>query len=171
MAEWDYGLFWKETLNQILDDVGEQEFTRWFTLIEYLGAKENEIYLGVPSAFYRDQIKQRYQELIHVKLQYIMGKPISLILEIIARKRDAPSPSVAQTPSPLPATPVQPSPPAPPAHTKTPGSEPVRNSKKPRGEEQLGLFADPQPVIKKNSPPQAPYYAGGTLHLRKVHHR
>ena len=154
MAEWDYGLFWKETLNQILDDVGEQEFTRWFTLIEYLGAKENEIYLGVPSAFYRDQIKQRYQELIHVKLQYIMGKPISLILEIIARKRDAPSPSVAQTPSPLPAAQVQPPPPAPPVHPKTPGLEPVRNSKKPRGEEQLGLFADPQPVIKKTAPPK-----------------
>ncbi|MHB9292151.1 putative Chromosomal replication initiator protein DnaA [Hollandina sp. SP2] len=120
MAEWDYGFFWKETLNQILDEVGEQEFTRWFTLIEYLGARENEIHLGVPSAFYRDQIKQRYQEIINAKLQYIIGKPISLMLEIIARKRDALSPSPAQSPSPLPSAPVPPPPSQPPSSNKSP---------------------------------------------------
>ncbi|MDR3115201.1 MAG: chromosomal replication initiator protein DnaA [Treponema sp.] len=151
MAEWDYAFFWKETLNQILDEVGEQEFTRWFTLIEYLGAEETEIHLGVPSAFYRDQIKQRYQELLNTKLQYIIGKPISLILEIIARKRDAPGPNPPQSPSALPTSPVYPTAPV---QTKVPEAEPGRNSKKPRAEEQLGLFPDPQPVLKKPAPPK-----------------
>ncbi|MDR2397734.1 MAG: chromosomal replication initiator protein DnaA [Spirochaetaceae bacterium] len=139
MADWDYGLFWKEALNQILDEVGEQEFTRWFTLMDYLGAKENEIRLGVPSAFYRDQIKQRYQELINAKLQYIIGKPIALMLEIVARQREAPSPSpppsMAQwRPAPVPKDQEALSPPS---------------GKKTRAQqEQLGLFPDP-PVVKK----------------------
>ncbi|MDR2632326.1 MAG: chromosomal replication initiator protein DnaA [Treponema sp.] len=154
MTEWDYGLFWKETLNQILEEVGEQEFTRWFTLIEYLGATENEIHLGVPSAFYRDQIKQRYQGLISAQLQYIIGKPVSLRLEIITRKRDAPNLSPSPSSAPLPATSIEASSPAPPAQAQAPGPETAKHSKKARAQEQLGLFTDPQPVVKKPEPPK-----------------
>jgi chromosomal replication initiator protein len=156
MAEWDYALFWKETLNQILDEVGEQEFTRWFTLVEYLGATENEIHLGVPSTFYRDQIKQRYQVSINTKLQYIIGKPVSLKFDILTRKRDVLAPSPVQPPSAVPimAAPIQ-APPLPtPQRSQNPGIEPLRSSRKPREQEQLGLFSDPQPVQKKTETPK-----------------
>jgi chromosomal replication initiator protein len=86
MADWGYELFWKETLNQMLEELGEQEFNRWFTLVEYRGAVENSITLGVPSTFYREEVKRRYKSSIEEKLKQIADKDISLLFEIIEIK-------------------------------------------------------------------------------------
>jgi chromosomal replication initiator protein len=81
MSEWDYKLFWEETLNLIRDEKEEQEFAMWFNL-EYLQATEKEITVAVPSTFYRDQVKQRYQSYIENKIKGLMGKEISLVFEV-----------------------------------------------------------------------------------------
>ncbi|MDR1210740.1 MAG: chromosomal replication initiator protein DnaA [Spirochaetaceae bacterium] len=91
MAEWNYEIFWKEALNQIKGERGEEEFAMWFNL-EYLGAAEDEIRIGVPSAFYRDQVKQRYQSVIETTLHNLTGRKINLVFEVKARdthSRDA----------------------------------------------------------------------------------
>jgi chromosomal replication initiator protein len=92
MAEWNYEIFWKETLNQIKGERGEQEFAMWFNL-EYLKAAENEIYVGVPSAFYRDQVKQRYQAVIETTLRNLIGRTITLVFEV--KHRDTQTPEAA----------------------------------------------------------------------------
>ena len=84
MAEQDYELFWKETLNIIRGEKDEQEFALWFNL-EYLGATDSRITLAVPSAFYRDQVKQRYQGYIETKLSELTGKNITIEFEIKPR--------------------------------------------------------------------------------------
>ncbi|MDL2229543.1 chromosomal replication initiator protein DnaA [Treponema sp. OttesenSCG-928-L16] len=81
MAEWNYEVLWKETLNQIKGELDEQEFTMWFNM-EYIKAGENAIAVSVPSSFYRDQVKQRYQNYIETKLKDLMGKDISLAFEV-----------------------------------------------------------------------------------------
>jgi chromosomal replication initiator protein len=86
MAEWDdYELFWKETLKLIKREKGEQEFTMWFNL-EFLKATEKEVIIVVPSAFYRDQVKQRYQGYIENKLKELTGKDISIVFEVKNRE-------------------------------------------------------------------------------------
>jgi chromosomal replication initiator protein len=87
MAEWNYEIFWKETMNQIKSELNEQEFTMWFNL-EYLSAAENEIFLGVPSSFYKDQVKQRYQAYIEDKLKELMGKNVSISFEVKPKKQN-----------------------------------------------------------------------------------
>jgi chromosomal replication initiator protein len=83
MAEWDdYQLFWSETLNLIKKEKEESEFAMWFSQVEYLKATENTITLGVPSAFYRDQVKQRYQKDIETKLRGLTGKDIGILFEV-----------------------------------------------------------------------------------------
>ncbi|MDR2536066.1 MAG: chromosomal replication initiator protein DnaA [Treponema sp.] len=96
MAEWDYELFWHETQNQIREELGEEEFSRWFRLIDYLGAVEYEITLGVPSAFYRDQVKSRYQNRIEAALKLIAGRDIGLLFKVVPRSQQAaPLPQVS----------------------------------------------------------------------------
>jgi chromosomal replication initiator protein len=91
MTEWDdYELFWKETLKLIKNEKGEQEFAMWFTQVEYLKATENTITLGVPSSFYRDQVKQRYQNDIELKLRELTGKGIGIIFDVKPREADDP---------------------------------------------------------------------------------
>ncbi len=85
-VDWDYSLFWKEALNQISRDISEQEYMMWLKNIEYDSAGEAQITLSVPSAFYRDQVKQRYQSLIEEKLSELSGSPIRL--DYIVKARD-----------------------------------------------------------------------------------
>lgn len=87
MASWDYSIFWKEAMDQIQGELEEQEFAMWFNLA-YHSSTEDEITITVPSSFYRDQVKQRYQSYIEDKLQELTGKKISLLIEIRAKKTE-----------------------------------------------------------------------------------
>ncbi|MDR0878466.1 MAG: chromosomal replication initiator protein DnaA [Treponema sp.] len=99
MAEWDYEVFWKETLNQIHSELGEQDFSVWFVNLEYLRATENSIILAVPSIFYQDQIKVRYQNLIETSLKDLTGKDLTIIFEVVPRKKTENSPRRNETPA------------------------------------------------------------------------
>ncbi|MDR1948923.1 MAG: chromosomal replication initiator protein DnaA [Spirochaetaceae bacterium] len=85
MAEWDYKVFWKETMNQIHTELGEQEFSVWFINLEYLKGAENGVTIAVPSSFYRDQIKLKYQNRIEAKLKELTGKNMTIDLEVVPR--------------------------------------------------------------------------------------
>ena len=74
-------LIWDETLNQIRSEMDEQEFQTWFNL-EFQGADEKAFTIAVPSLFYQDQIKKRYQAYIEGKIEGLIGKHISLNLVI-----------------------------------------------------------------------------------------
>jgi chromosomal replication initiator protein len=74
-------------MDQIHSELEEQEFAMWFNL-EYHSSTENEITITVPSSFYRDQVKQRYQSYIEDKLQELTGKHLKLLIEIRARKTE-----------------------------------------------------------------------------------
>jgi len=87
MASWDYSIFWKESMDQIREELEEQEFAMWFNL-EYHSSTEDEITITVPSSFYRDQVKQRYQSYIEDKLQELTGKKLKLLIEIRAKKTE-----------------------------------------------------------------------------------
>jgi len=104
-TNWDYSVFWKEAIKQIRDEISDQEFMMWFNNISYETSRENEVVIAVPSSFYRDQVKQRYLELIEGKLLELSGNKMSLDFEI---KKSAPkepvepkSPRAAAGPEPM----------------------------------------------------------------------
>jgi chromosomal replication initiator protein len=84
MANGDYKIIWKEAMSRIREDLGEQEFAMWFNL-EYLDASENELTIGVPSTFYLDQVRQRYQPYIEGKIRELIGKNLSITFIVQAR--------------------------------------------------------------------------------------
>ena len=77
----NFTLIWDETLNQIRSEMDEQEFLTWFNL-EFQGADEKVFTIAVPSLFYLDQIKRRYQAYIEGKIEGLIGKHINLNLII-----------------------------------------------------------------------------------------
>ncbi|MDR3337757.1 MAG: chromosomal replication initiator protein DnaA [Treponema sp.] len=85
MADWDYEIFWKETLNLIQKEKDEQEFAMWFDL-RYLKSTENEVIVTVPSSFYRDQVQSRYQDYLEAKVRELTGKDLAVVLEVRPRK-------------------------------------------------------------------------------------
>jgi chromosomal replication initiator protein len=106
---WDYAVFWQEMMSQIHEELGETVFDRWFKQMEYQKSAENTVTVLVPSAFYRDQIKARYQTVIEAKLYNIAGKHILILFEIAPQKmpghNSGPAPHPAQNiAQPVPST-------------------------------------------------------------------
>jgi len=85
MADLDFEGFWNETLVQLRTDLGEEEFSGWFSEMKYLRAGENSVVIGIPSAFHRDKVKSRYQTAINSRLKELSGKEIALELEITGK--------------------------------------------------------------------------------------
>lgn len=83
MSDWhDNHVFWDEALKHIEQQISEQEFVMWFQQIEYARSEEQSITVMVPSSFYRDQVKQRYLDLIEKKLHELSGRSFQLDFEI-----------------------------------------------------------------------------------------
>jgi len=104
MADLDYEGFWNETLIQLRNDLGEEEFSGWFSDMKYLRARFNEqtkeicIIVGIPSAFHRDKVNSRYQNAIISKLKLLTGCEVSLEYEITGKTAKK-EPSSLQTAS------------------------------------------------------------------------
>ena len=84
MNSCDYRIFWEETVKQLKEEIGEQEISMWFSRIVYERASDTTIVLSVPSGFYRDNVRQRYELLIEKKLLELLGSRISIEFEIKA---------------------------------------------------------------------------------------
>lgn len=84
MSSCDYRIFWEEALKQLRVEIGENETDMWFPRISYERSEETAIILSVPSAFIRDQIRQRYELLIEKKLLELFGAHIGIDFEIKA---------------------------------------------------------------------------------------
>lgn len=98
MGNWDYSIFWKEALNQLRSELTEQEFAMWFNM-EYETSREASVVVSVPSAFYRDQVIQRYQNHIETTLFDLSGHRIGVEFEVKSRrKEDTPSSRVSSSP-------------------------------------------------------------------------
>ena len=84
MNSCDYRIFWEETVKQLKEEIGEQEISMWFSRIVYERASDTVIVLSVPSGFYRDNVRQRYELLIEKKLLELLGSRIRIEFEIKA---------------------------------------------------------------------------------------
>ncbi len=88
MGTWDYSVFWKETVHQLKNELSEQEYAMWFNMA-YETSGELSVVVSVPSGFYRDQVKQRYQNRIEGKLFELSGQHIAVDFEIKQRTKDS----------------------------------------------------------------------------------
>lgn len=84
-------------MNQIREEISEQEFAMWFNRMDYSRSGESEIYVSVPSSFYRDQVKQRYLTMIERKLHELSGTDLSLEFDV--KKVTSENGSSPQSPS------------------------------------------------------------------------
>jgi len=104
MADLDYEGFWNEALIQLRNDLGEEEFSGWFSDLKYLRSHNNEktgenaIIIGAPSAFHRDKVTSRYKTIINSKLKELAGSEIALEFEIIGKtaKKEPHPPKTAE---------------------------------------------------------------------------
>ncbi|MDR1390404.1 MAG: chromosomal replication initiator protein DnaA [Treponema sp.] len=77
----NFHIVWDEAIKQIRAALDEQEFYTWFNL-DFVEADENSFVVAVPSIFYQDQVKKRYQDYIEIKIEELIGRKPSLKLVV-----------------------------------------------------------------------------------------
>ncbi len=70
--------FWNEAVKEVASTLSAEEHQLWFTQIQLMQVKDSKVIVQVPSAFYRDQFKRRYQKSIEKKLEILSGRVYSL---------------------------------------------------------------------------------------------
>ena len=84
MSQSDYSIFWAEAIRQLIEEglLSEQEHQMWFRNMTVLGVDNQCLLLSVPSNFYRDQVRERYQEVLEQKLNALIGSSFTIDFEI-----------------------------------------------------------------------------------------
>ena len=93
MSQSDYSIFWAEAIRQLIEEglLSEQEHQMWFHNMTVLGVENQCLLLSVPSNFYRDQVKERYQEVLEHKLNALIGSSFTIDFEIQRKTSRIPS--------------------------------------------------------------------------------
>lgn len=93
MSQSDYSIFWAEAIRQLIEEglLSEQEHQMWFHNMTVLGMDNQCLLLSVPSNFYRDQVKERYQEVLEHKLNALIGSSFTIDFEIQRKNAGIPS--------------------------------------------------------------------------------
>lgn len=91
MASSDFKLFWDECIRLIKEkDISEEEYNLWFEKLLFTSYENNELTISVPSKFYRDQVSQRYLDLINERIRSLTGMKDLSILFTISDKSSEP---------------------------------------------------------------------------------
>ncbi|MDF1567179.1 MAG: chromosomal replication initiator protein DnaA [Spirochaetaceae bacterium] len=90
MSNNDYSLFWTETIRQLIEEskLSEQEHDMWFRNMECIDGDASSVTLSVPSNFYRDQVTQRYLDLLESKLHDLTGSKLHIQFDIRKNTND-----------------------------------------------------------------------------------
>ena len=86
MAEWNYKVFWDESVSQIGKEIGEVDYSIWFSNVEYIRSDENVIFASVQSNFFQKEFSSRYLQKITDKITEISGK--NLTISLLVQKKD-----------------------------------------------------------------------------------
>ena len=95
MAEWNYKTFWDESLSQLKNELGDEEFNTWFGKVQYLRAEESVIFVSAPSNFFLEMFRPKYLPRITSKIGEVAGKNLLITLEVPKKgeeKRGNPAP-------------------------------------------------------------------------------
>jgi chromosomal replication initiator protein len=101
----EYEQIWKDTMEYIREERGEQEFSLG-TAVQYVRSTEHEIVVSVPTSLQRDMIKKRYLGAMEEQLQRLTDKKIAIVFEIQSGQagKEAPvPPAEPENTAPVPA--------------------------------------------------------------------
>ena len=114
MSEYDYSIFWEETIKQLREEneISDQEFNMYFQKIHYVESSQDTIALSLPSLFIQSQIKQRYISILESKLLELSGMELSLdfIIENKLIESEKSSQQMTEKPNTSEETQIQPHP-------------------------------------------------------------
>ena len=99
MAEWNYRAFWDESLAQLKNELGGEEYSIWFGKVEYIRAEETVIYASVPSKFFLGVFGPKYLPRIVSKIEELTGKNLNITLEVQKKEEKSPEPVLSPAPA------------------------------------------------------------------------
>jgi len=100
MAEDSLKIFWDNSISQLKKELGDDEFSLWFSKIEYVREENEVIFASVPTNLFLEVFGPKYLPQITEKIELLAERKISVTLEV--RKKSG------NTREPLPEQPLIP---------------------------------------------------------------
>ena len=82
MVEWNYKSFWDESLSLLEKELGNEEFDRWFSKLNYIQAGETSILASAPSTFFLEIFSSKYLPKLTGKIGELAGKKLTVTMEV-----------------------------------------------------------------------------------------
>jgi chromosomal replication initiator protein len=82
MADWNYRSLWDESLSQLKKELDEEEYSLWFSKLEYIRAEETVIYASAPSNFFLKMFTPKFLPGLEGKVGELSGKNLTISMEV-----------------------------------------------------------------------------------------
>lgn len=94
-------LDWNTAMNAMRETLPQSQFNNWLSPVEYLRCDDNTVFLGVPSRFHEEWVKNHYADELRKVLHKQTGKPIQLSFEILLQKENQAASESPALPTPI----------------------------------------------------------------------
>jgi chromosomal replication initiator protein len=89
MAEWNYKTFWDESLSQLKKELGDEEYSIWFSKLNYTKAEETAIFASASSSFFLEMFNPKYLSRLEGKIRELTGKNLTVVMEAKKKEKEA----------------------------------------------------------------------------------
>jgi len=99
MADLNYKVLWDESLSQLKKELGDEEYSIWFSKLGFIKAEETAIFISASSSFFLEMFNPKYLPRLESKIRELSGKKLNVLMEVPKRGKEAGGNSVpkAQT--------------------------------------------------------------------------
>jgi len=99
MADLNYKTFWDESLSQLKKELGDEEYSIWFSKLDYIKAEETAIFISASSSFFLEMFNPKYLPRLESKIRELSGKKLNVVMEVPKKGKEAPGNNIpkAQT--------------------------------------------------------------------------
>jgi chromosomal replication initiator protein len=82
MADLNYKVLWDESLSQLKKELGDEEYSIWFSKLGYIKAEETAIFISASSSFFLEMFSPKYLPLLESKIRELSGKKLNVVMEV-----------------------------------------------------------------------------------------
>jgi len=89
MADLNYKVLWDESLSQLKKELGDEEYSIWFSKLGYIKADESAIFISASSSLFLEMFNSKYQPRLESKIRELSGKKLNVVMEVPKKGKEA----------------------------------------------------------------------------------
>jgi chromosomal replication initiator protein len=89
MADLNYKVLWDESLSQLKKELGDEEYSIWFSKLDYIKAEGTAIFISASNSLFLEMFNPKYLPRLESKIRELSGKKLTVVMEIPKKGKEA----------------------------------------------------------------------------------